>query len=181
MKAPLFPRDTTHWAAVQLPAWRAVTLSTIEMAALTGVVARAFRALMLTRGAHVAAESGWMYLAATIGLVALVMCAMLTVHLANFPVRRWPWRVLLFAVVEAAAEMVVSALLIAAGREPLGTTGRAHWHDFASLAAITFGVRVVFLAAFAGALALVVQLVRTLLGRRGPHHVHHHPPAPHEP
>jgi hypothetical protein len=181
MKAPLFPRDTTHWPTVQLPAWRAVTLSTVETAAITGVVARAFRALMLTRGAHVAAESGWMYLAATIGLVAFVMCAMLTLHLSNFPVRRWPWRVLLFALVEAGAEMIVSAILIAAGREPLGTSGRAHWHDFASLAGITLLVRVVALGVFAAVLALVVQLVRVVLGRRGPHHLHHHPTAPHEP
>jgi hypothetical protein len=166
MKAPLFPRDTTTWPALDLPAWRAVTLSTVEMAVLTGVVLRAFRALMLTRGTRIDAESGWIYLAATIGIGAFVLCAMLTLHLANFPVRRWPWRVLAFALVETAAEMAVSAALIAAGREPLGTSGRAHWHDFGSLAASTLLVRVVALGAFAAVLALIVQLVRVSLGRR---------------
>ena len=58
MKAPLFPRDTTTWAALELPAWRAVTLSTVETAVLTGIVVRAFRALMLTRGTRIDAESG---------------------------------------------------------------------------------------------------------------------------
>jgi hypothetical protein len=176
MKAPLFPRDTTHWPALEIPPWRAVTLSTVETALLTGVIVRAFRALMLTRGAHVDADSGWIYLAATIGLGAFVLCGMLTLHLANFPVRRWPWRVLAFALVESAAEMAVSAALIAAGREPLGTSGRAHWHDFGSLAAGTLLVRVVALGVFAAVLALIVQLVRVSLGRRGAH-----PHAPHEP
>ena len=169
MKAPLFPRDTTVWSAMELPAWRAVTLSTVETAVLTGVTVRAFRALVLTHGARVDADAGWIYLAATIGLGALLLCGMLTLHLSNFPVRRWPWRVLAFTLVETAAEMVVSAILIALGREPLGTSGRAHWHDFGSLAGSTLVVRVIALGAFAAVLALVVQLVRVSLGRRGAH------------
>ena len=169
MKAPLFPRDTTVWSAMELPAWRAVTLSTVETAVLTGVTVRAFRALVLTHGGRIDADSGWIYLAATIGLGAVLLCGMLTLHLSNFPVRRWPWRVLAFTLVETAAEMVVSAILIAVGREPLGTSGRAHWHDFGSLAASTLIVRVVALGAFAAVLALVVQLVRVSLGRRSAH------------
>ena len=87
---------------------------------------------------------------------------MLTLHLANFPVRRWPWRVLAFALVETAAEMGDEPALIAAGREPLGS-GRAHWHDWAALAAQHVLLRVVGARVFALVLAGVVQLVRYLL------------------
>lgn len=177
MKAPLFPRETTHWHTLELPAWRALTLSTVEMGVLTGVVVRAFRALALSHGAA-DGSPGWLYVGATFGLGALVLCGMLTLHLANFPVRRWPWRVLAFALVEAAAEMATSAALIAFGREPLGTSGRAHWHDLPSLAVGTLVVRLIVFAAFAALLAAVVQLVRVSLARRGPHHLH---PTPREP
>ena len=181
MKAPLFPRDTTVWSAMELPAWRAVTLSTVETAVLTGVTVRAFRALVLTYGGRVDADAGWIYLAATIGLGALLLCGMLTLHLSNFPVRRWPWRVLAFTLVETAAEMVVSAILIAVGREPLGTSGRAHWHDLPSVAMGTLVVRLLTFALFATVLAAVVQLVRVSLARRGPHHLHATHPTPREP
>ena len=181
MKAPLFPRDTTTWHAIELPAWRALTLSTIEMGVLTGVVVRAFRALVLAHGAGADGSPGLVYLAATFGIGALVLCGMLTLHLSNFPVRRWPWRVLAFALVEVAAEVGASALLIAAGREPLGTSGRAHWHDLASVAMGTLVVRLLTFAVFAAVLAAVVQLVRVTLARRGPHHLHATHPTPREP
>ena len=184
MKAPLFPRDTTTWQAFELPAWRALTRSTVEMGVLTGLVVRAFRALALAHGAGPDGTPGWVYVGMTFGIGALMLCGMLTLHLSNFPVRRWPWRVLVFALVEVAAEMATSALLIAAGREPLGTSGRAHWHDLASMALGTLVVRLLTFALFAAVLAAVVQLVRMTLARRGPHHLHaSHPshPTPREP
>lgn len=178
MKAPLFPRETAQWQAFDVPAWRTLTRSALEMGALTGVLVRAFRALALTHGTGADGSTGWGYLAGTFALGALVLCGMLTLHLANFPVRRWPLRVLLFALAEASAEVLVSALLIALGREPLGTTGRAHWHDLPSLAASTVVVRVAAFAVFATLLAAVVQAVRATLARRGPHQLH---PTPREP
>jgi hypothetical protein len=178
VKAPLFPRETTHWQALELPAWRALTLSALEMGALTGLLARAFRALALTHGAAADGSVGWGYLALTLGAGAMLLCGMLTLHLANFPVRRWPARVLAFALAEASAEALASALLIALGREPLGTSGRAHWHDLPSLAATTAVLRLTTFALFAALLAAVVQLVRVTLARRGPRHLH---PTPREP
>ncbi|MDF1503608.1 hypothetical protein [Roseisolibacter sp. H3M3-2] len=178
MKAPLFPRETTHWQTLELPAWRTLTLSALEMGALTGLLARAFRALALTHGAAADGSVGWGYLALTLGAGALWLCGMLTLHLANFPVRRWPARVLAFALAEVAGEVLASALLIALGREPLGTSGRAHWHDLPSLALTTLVLRAVTFAVFAALLAAVVQLVRVTLARRGPHHLH---PTPREP
>lgn len=181
MNAPLFPRDTTHWQTVELSAWRSLTRSTVEIALLTGLLVRAFRALVMSHGAGADGGPGALYLAATFGIGAVVLCGMLTLHLANFPVRRWPLRVLAFALVESAAEVAASALLIAIGREPLGTTGRAQWHDLPSLALRTVVVRVIVFALFAAVLAAVVQLVRRTLARRGPHHLHPAPPAPREP
>jgi hypothetical protein len=96
------------------------------------------------------------------------------VHLANFPVRRWPWRVLAFAVVESAVEIAVSALLIALHRERLGSTGRATWTDLPSMALTTLEWRLVSLALFALVLAAIVQLVRRLLPRHVPHHTGAH-------
>ncbi len=164
----LFPRETTQWSVVELPAWRAVARHVVAMAVLTGLLVRAFRAVVLTHGA-----SSGLYLGVTFVLGVLVLCGMLTLHLANYPVRRWWWRVGAFALVETAAEMAVSALLVAAGREPLGSSGRAGWDDLPAMAAWSLGVRVVALALFAGALAAVVQLVR----RRMPRHVPHAPGA----
>jgi cytochrome bd-type quinol oxidase subunit 1 len=181
MNAPLFPRDTTHWQTVELSTWRALTLSTVEIGVLTGFLVRAFRALAMSHGAGPDGSPGALYLGATFGIGVIVLCGMLTLHLANFPVRRWPWRVLAFALVESAAEMVASAVLIAAGREPLGTTGRAHWDDLPSLAVRTVIVRVLVFAVFAAVLAAVVQLVRRTLARRGPHHLHPTHSAPREP
>ena len=90
-------------------------------------------------------------------------------HLAHFPVRRWPARVLAFAAAEAGAEVLVSAVLVALGREPLGTTGVARWVDLPAIAAWVLAGRLLFLGGFALALAGVVQLVRVRLARRSRH------------
>lgn len=168
MKAPLFPRDTVHWPVVEHGPVRALTRSALEMGVLAGILLRAFRAYALTHG--VSGSGAW--LGATFALGAVVLCGMLALHLANFPVRRWPGHVARFLVAEVAAELAVSMLLVAAGREPLGTTGRATWADLPTMATTTLAVRFVSLAAFAAALAGIVQLVRIVLARRGPHHLH---------
>ena len=161
----LFPRETTHWQAFELPAWRAGTLSVVRMGVLAGVPLHALRALALTQGPP-PGDAGPLYLFVTFGLGAALLCGALTLHLANFPVRRWWWRVPAFVGVETAAELAVSVALVAAGREPLGTTGRAGWSDLPGMTLTALGVRLVALAGFALVLALVVQLVRATLGRR---------------
>lgn len=181
MRAPFFPRSATPWHLLEPSGWRSVSLSALEMGAITGIVLRAFRALALTHGASDDGSVGLLYLAVTYGAGILLLCGMLALHLANFPVRRWPWRVLGFALAEAAAEMATSAALIAVGREPLGSTGRAHWHDLPSMAARTLLARLVALAAFAAVLAAVVQLVRVALARRRPPALPALPGVPHDP
>jgi hypothetical protein len=165
-----FPRETHLFHTLELSVWRTLSLSVVEMAALTGVLLRGLRAVTLTHGQGMAPVAG------ALALGALILFGMLTLHLANFPVRRWPWRVVAFAVVETGAEMVVSAALVAIRREPLGTTGRATWGDLPSMALATLEWRLVPLALFALVLAGVVQLVRRLLPRHVPHHAPHHAP-----
>ena len=45
--AGFFPRDVVHWADEHLHPLRAFSLRTIELAGLTGVIVRVFRALVL--------------------------------------------------------------------------------------------------------------------------------------
>ena len=163
-KPSFFPRETTSFAAIEISALRTLSLSSLEMGVVTGLVLRAFRALVLTHGSG----TSWLYLGATYATGALALFGMLALHVANFPVRRWPKRVVLFVLAEASAEMLVSALLIALGREPLGTTGRAVWADWPIMAARTLTYRTAMVGAFALVLAGVVQIVRLALGRRRP-------------
>ena len=163
-----FPRETTAFGAFELSGLRALSLSSLEMGLLTGVLLRAFRALALTHGSG----TSWLYLGGTYALGTIALLGMLTLHLANFPVRRWPLRVALFILAEWAGELAVSAALVAAGREPLGATGRATWNDWPSMAMWTLTMRVALVASFALLLAGTVQLVRTLLGRRRVPHLH---------
>ena len=159
-----FPRETTAFGAFDVPRWRAFTLSALAMGAATGIVLRAGRALALTHGSG----TSWAYLGASLAAAVAVLLGMLALHVANFPVRRWPARVALFAAAEWAGEMATSAALVALRWEPLGTTGRATWSDLPSLALRAAITRPATLAAFALVLAAVVQLVRVLLGRRRP-------------
>jgi len=171
VRPSFFPRETHVFHAVELPGWRTMSLSVVRMAALTGVLLRGLRAVTLTRSSSTAAT------ASALALGMLILFGMLTLHLANFPVRRWPWRVAAFALLVTLSEMVVSVLLVLARREPLGTTGRATFRGLPAMALSTLEWRVVPLVAFALLLAGIVQLVRRLLPRHVPHHAHQPPPT----
>jgi hypothetical protein len=160
-----FPRETTTFAAVELSALRTFTLSSIEMGALTGVLLRAFRAVALTHGSG----TSLLYFVVTFTIGAAALFGALALHVANFPVRRWPKRVALFVLAEWGAEMATSALLVALHREPLGSSGRATWGDWPTLATRALLWRVVLVGVFAAVLAVVVQMVRSALDRRRPH------------
>jgi hypothetical protein len=161
---PYFPKDTILWPVERLSLLKSLTLSTVEMAAITGIVLRLLRAVILTN----TTSGSWLGIAGGFTVGALIFFGMATLHLGNYTVRRWLWRVPLFAAVEAAAEMGTSSLLIALHREPLGT-GRAHWHDWWAMLASVLLTRVVALVLFALLLAGIVQLVRMTLLRKGHH------------
>lgn len=153
-----FPRQSVAWKLEEPSAFRKLSLSLVEMAAITGVVMRLYRAVVVSYGA----ESGWLYLGGTFALGAIFLLGMLTLHLGNFPIRRWLWRAPAFAAIAITAEMVTSLALIAAGREPYGTA-RATYRDWLPMLTDTAMLRGAEIAVFALVLAGVVQLMRVLL------------------
>lgn len=136
--------------------------STLELAGMTGVLVRLFRAAVLGS----AAFSSWTALAGALVVAVIFVCGVLTWHLSNFPLRRWPLRVALFLGVEVAAEFGVSSLLIALRREPLGS-GWATWADWWPLAGQTLLERGLVMGAYATLLAGAMWIV-TRRGRIDP-------------
>lgn len=152
-----FPRQTVEWKLEEPRAFRRFSLSLVEMAVTTGVVLRVYRSVVLTHD-----TVSWLYTGGTIVLGIVFLVGMATAHLMNFPIQRWAWRAPLFALLEWAAEMATSALLILVGREPNGSV-RAEWSDWWSLAMGTLATRAVAILLFTLLLAGIVQLVRRLM------------------
>lgn len=135
--------------------FRKMAFSTAEMAIITGLLIRVFRAFLLTH----AGNDQPILLGAGFLIGAVFLFAMVTLHLGNFPLRHWVWRAPLFALLVAATEMAVSAGLIAIGREPLGTA-RATFADWPGMALDVALLRLVATSAYALALAVIVQWTR---------------------
>lgn len=160
---PIFPRQTIAWKQVHnVSAWRKLTVSLAEMAVLTGVGLRLLRALAYTTGP---AES-FLYIGAVMALGVVILLGSTTLHLSNFTIRHWWWRAPLFAVVEAAAEMITSWILIRFAREPWGATGRASMDDFVQIASDTFIWRFILICGFTLFLAVIVHSIRSVLAKR---------------
>ena len=143
------------------PAFTKLARSLIDMALVTGIVARLYRALVLSR----AESPTGTYIVVTLSIGAIFILLMASLHLGRYPLRDWLWRAPGFAAAEGAAEMVTSAVLIALNREPLGS-GAAHFHDWPMMLVRTIGWRVVTISLFALLLATTVKWVRYLLLRR---------------
>jgi hypothetical protein len=149
-----FPRKTTEIRIREPRAFRRLSYSLIEMALVTGVVARTYRLVILTHGGN-----NWLYLGATFAVGAIFFLGMVTAHLANFPLHQYMWRAPAFAGIEVAAEMVTSALLIAIGHEANGTV-RAHWDDWIGMGLNALLIRGIAIIVWSAILAGSVQLVR---------------------
>ena len=154
-----FPRDVVQWGEQQLHPLRAFAIRTIEPAGITGLVLRAYRALVLSAAMNPLA------LLASFLLGVLFLCGMLTWHLGNYPVRRWPMRLAMFLVIEVAAEVGMSSLLLGFGRERFGSRV-AGWGDWWPMAGQTLVERSVVMILYAVVLAFSVQLVRKMVDRR---------------
>lgn len=155
---PFFPKHTVQWHIEEPTVLRRFSLSLWEMALMTGVLLRLYRAVVLNYG-----NTTWVWLAA-FGLGLLFFCAMATMHLANFPMKRWVWRAPLFALLEVSAEAATSLMLIWLGREPQGSV-RAEWHDWPSMAMNTFLTREAIVLVWTAILAIVVTIVRRVVLR----------------
>lgn len=155
-----FPKHTVQWHFEEPTVMRKFSLSLVEMAVLTGVVLRIYRAVVITHG-----SSSWLWVGGTFAFGLLVLAAMATVHLANYPVHRWVWRAPLFALIEAAAESLTSLVLIALGREPLGSA-RAEWSEWLPMTWDTIWTRELVVCGWALILAGVVSVVRRTILRQ---------------
>lgn len=156
-----FPRDVVQWSEQQLHPLRAFAIRAIEPAGVTGLVVRLYRATVLT-SSFTAGPVPFLF---AVLLAVVFLCGMLTWHLGNFPIRRWPLRVAVFVAIEVAAELGMSSILIALGRERIGSRIAA-WGDWWAMAGQTLFERVFVLGLYTLVLAVSVQLVRRMVDRR---------------
>jgi hypothetical protein len=159
-----FPKHTVQWHFEEPTVLRRFSISLVEMAVLTGIALRLYRALVFTHGS----TSSWLWAGGTFAIGLLLLCAMTTIHLANYPLQRWVWRAPLFTLVEVAAESATALVLIWFGREPLGSAARAEWTDWLPMAGETLASRLVVVCGWALFLAAVVWVVRRTILREQP-------------
>src|SRR3954468_9254289 len=145
---------TSEWDLEEPAAFQRIARSPVELAVMTGVVIRLFRAVVLTRG-----NINSSYLAASLVLGTIFLVGMATLHLGRFPVREWPWRAPLFAIFETVGEMAVSLELISLHREPWGTA-RAEFMDWQPMALGVLFWRVLGVSLWALLLGLTVSFIR---------------------
>lgn len=150
----MFPRHTVEFHLEEPKAFRRFSRSLVEMAIVTGVLARIYRVVILTHGSN-----NWLYLAAVTVIGVVFLIGMITAHLANYPLHQYLWRAPLFAGVEVLSEMATSALLLTLGREANGTV-RAHWDDFVGMGVHALLYRGLTFVLWGLILAGVVTLVR---------------------
>ena len=145
---------SSEWDFEEPAAFTRIARSSIELALITGIVIRLFRAVVLTHG-----DATSSYLGASLVLGTLFLLGMATLHLGRFPVREWAWRAPLFAVFETAGEMLVSLVLIWLHREPWGTA-RAEFVDWQAMATGVVFWRVLGVSVWALLLGATVSFIR---------------------
>jgi hypothetical protein len=129
--------------------------SVVEIALVTGVLVRLYRAVVLAN----AGNAGGLTLALLFLAGAAFVLLMAAVHLSRFPLRQWTWRAPAFAALESVAESLTSLMLILMHREPLGT-GAATLGDLPAIAGNILVRHVIVISLFSAVLAVTVKLVR---------------------
>jgi hypothetical protein len=145
---------SSEWDLEEPAAFARIARSPFELALITGVVMRLFRAVVLTQS-----NASSTFLGASLVLGTLFLLGMATLHLGRFPVREWPYRAPLFAVFETTGEMTVSLVLIALHREPWGTA-RAEFVDWQAMATGVVFWRVLGVSVWALLLGTTVSFIR---------------------
>jgi hypothetical protein len=145
---------SSEWDLEEPAAFARIARSPVELALITGVVIRLFRAVVLTHGN---VTTGYLFASLVLGTLLLLGAA--TMHLGRFPVREWPWRAPLFAIFETAGEMAISLLLISLHREPWGTA-RAEFFDWQPMAIGVLFWRVLGVSVWALLLGGTVSFIR---------------------
>ena len=153
-----FPRTAPSWKLERPRSLRRVSLSLPYMALITGLLLRAWRSYALTHGA----PDSWLWVGGTFLAGMTFLFLMTTLHLGNYTLRAWTWRVPAFAVLEAGSEIVVSLALTTLGLEPLGAE-TAEFSDWMPTATRILFWRLGGISLFALVLAVVVSIVRRIL------------------
>jgi len=148
------PFTPSEWDLEEPAAFTRIARSPVELALLTGVLMRVFRAVVLTHG-----DATSSYLGAALVLGTLFLLGMATLHLGRFPVREWPYRAPRFAIFETTGEMALSLVLIALHREPWGTA-RAEFSDWQPMATGVLFWRLLAVCVWALLLGATVQFIR---------------------
>jgi hypothetical protein len=130
-------------------------LSLVWVGVSTGVVVRAYRWAVLT----LFDSPAWGVLLGTLVAGIVLLCALVTVHLANFTVRSWKWRAPALGACVAAGEAAASLALTVVGQERIGhaTATLADWPAMAGGVAVS---RVLVVSLYAMVLSAVVILLR---------------------
>jgi hypothetical protein len=152
--ANFFPRQTIEFHIEEPKAFRKFSVSLVEMAIVTGILLRLYRVLVLAHPLN-----SLLYIGASIAIGAVFLFGAVTAHLANFPLHQYFWRAPMFALIEVAAEMGTSAVLIALRHERNGSVP-AHWDDWVGMSLNALLVRGLPIVVWGLLLAGVVQLVR---------------------
>lgn len=137
---------------------RRISLSLPLMAVLAGTGLRSYRAAVLEFGW----SDSWLWIAGTFMGGAVFLFLMATLHLGNYSVRAWSWRAPLFALLEAATEILVSLSLTLLGIERIGSIV-ATIEDWQSTSWRILYIRGIGITVFAVLLALISTLVRLML------------------
>jgi hypothetical protein len=155
--------------------FRQISRSLWEMAIITGIVVRLLHTVF---SAHGVGHTDWHGLVGRFVVVPVVLLALTTVHLANYPVKQWLWRAPSFAAAEATVGALTSLLLILMGRELWGTS-RATAADWPMIVVGILIWHVLVICLFALVLGTIVQLVRRreLTAEHKHTHLLTHPPT----
>jgi hypothetical protein len=155
---PFFPESPFTGTRVDTLLAR-IPRSLIPMALVTGIVVHSYIWFVLARAS---VNFGWIGLLLAFSGRFVLLLGLATVYLGNHPVRQWIWRAPLFAVLEAAVEAVMVAILIKIGVERIGTE-HAHARDWWSIVSDILIYHGIAILVFSLILAVVVQTVRYAL------------------
>ena len=125
------------------------------MAIIAGILVRVLHVVSSAHGDHL----DWHSFVGTFILIPVILLALATVHLAQYPLPQWLWRAPAFALLESTVEALASLGLIYIGRERWGT-GRAELSDWPAMAGGIYLTRFLMVTTFALVLGLVAQFVR---------------------
>jgi len=155
---PFFPESPFTGTRVDTLLAR-IPRSLIPMALVTGIVVHSYIWFVLARAS---VNFGWIALLLAFSGRFVLLLGLATVYLGNHPVRQWIWRAPLFAVLEAAVEAVMVAILLKIGVERIGTE-HAHARDWWSIVSDILIYHGIAILVFSLILAVVVQTVRYAL------------------